>query len=630
MNTFEKLKQTLTLLKNSSLSTKEKSKQLRLLQNEIRYYPGAYIGFISRVILHGNINTFKTIVENDESILNKSLKMFYKNSLYQLTTLEACLLKDKTDLFHYIYTHKQTNMVLQLQFSENLLNLFCRYTKNIVLIKKYITHIQLQRNKTKDKFDKKGNNWIHNCCKNGSLALLQYLKKQLKITNKELNSVTKTSLKETGFTIACEQGHLNIVRFLVKNKVKNSTNSRKLNGMHLAIIQKHTDIVEFLASTTDYSMKKSDITHQPLLLAITSNDPKITKILIEAGYKIRDSGLHHNFRLSGANVNTLKLAFSKLPELRTQFHSYSVLINCMLRNSIPLIKLILENFIPTMLYPTVGRPSTQDIINIKNNIKKFNKTICNIKLKSKFEKNILLYLITSVYKDIKTVRTSLLDPLHQFIINNEVSYEINVKSMARYFFQMILSTTESADRDKIASIVYASPVYVHLHSCIQIISVLNQDTNNILAVDLNKMLQRVNVLNHIAKKYRYLPSLLHSHLEQAYRIYRNYKLLTATDINFISPEKHSQLQNTTKRLDLYIKFLIDRLELTIENGEVKSIKKKTANTVQSAQDNGKKRSHSETQITQDKNTPTSSTNASAKSSSRKKIKIEPVSMSLTM
>ncbi len=401
--------------------------------------------------------------------------------------------------------------------------------------------------------------------------------------------------------------------------------------MQLAIIEKHAHIVEFLASTTDYSMKESDITHQPLLLAIRHRDPKITNTLIEAGYKIRDSGLHHNFELSGANVHTLKLALVILPELRTQIHSHSVILNCMLRNNIPLLKSILENFLPQVHFTKMSKPSNQDIINIKNKRSEFNKTICEIKLQKKREKNMLLYHIVYVYKYIKTIRTSLLYSLNQFIINNEIFYEINVVAPQTHLFNTIFSTTESADRDKIANIVYISPVYAHLHTCIRIINVLNQDADNILSINLNKMIQRLNVLNHIAKQYRYLPPSLREHLENAYRTYNNHKLLTVTDINCMSQEKHSQLQNTIKRLDLYIKFLIDRLKLTVENGEVKSTKKKTENTVQSAQDNGKKRSHSETQITQDKNThTTSNTNASATSISRKKIKIEPLSMSLTM
>ena len=79
MNILEKINQTMTLLKNSTLSTEEKSKQLRLLQNEIRYYPGAYILFITRVLVLGDIDTFKSIVKHDESILNKSLKLIHKN-----------------------------------------------------------------------------------------------------------------------------------------------------------------------------------------------------------------------------------------------------------------------------------------------------------------------------------------------------------------------------------------------------------------------------------------------------------------------------------------------------------------------------------------------------------------------
>jgi len=294
------------------------------------------------------------------------------------------------------------------------------------------------------------------------------------------------------------------------------------------------------------------------------------------------------------------------------------------------MKKLLHLSLTTLNFPKPFGRLFRPLPNIINKIKKISQTLRDIRLNHPSHKTIVLYIIASTYYYTPAInRKLLIDALNEFLSHNEINYK-GYNGTTGHFIRNIIKKTAPNEQDQVAEAVYASRIYTHLSACIDIINEIQKDKMDLLSVNIPSMINRLSIIRYITDRhYPYLPSVLRLSIDQAYKTYSKYNMLTQSSVSIISQERSSVLQKMTERLDLYIKFLKDTFKLTVANGKVTPIKKPTAHTAESAKENGKKRSHSETQSTQDKNTPINVTSSSATSSSRKKIKIE-TSVALSM
>jgi ankyrin repeat protein len=612
----------------------DKKKTILVALKKYKHIPETYNKMIYYTVKHGSDDLFKAIVKSDDSFLNRVSSAYIDNPQQYngaqrktCSPLEMACYFDKKDIFNTIYTHKKTDMAEQLQFSGNLINLLCTNQNNKAMLTKYVINKKIQYSKLKSKFDQNGYNFIHICCRNGDQKTLEFLMEKLNVNKKELDVATHNKHKETGFTLACKHGHLNMVKYLVQHKIKNTANHNKMTGLELAIQHKKYDIVTYLLSTDAYSMKLS---HSPLKLAIESNDIKIIEQLLKSGYTIQLNDESMNCKIACATPDVFNLLQAKFPSLVQSCTSLPFLLHCMCHQNIALMKVLLNLSLITLNFPKpFGRLFKPRPDTIKQ-IKKISRALRDIRLNDPKHKTIVLYIIAATYYYTPKInRKLLIEALNEFLSHNEIQYK-GKNSLNTYFIEITIRKTDPNEQDQVAEAVYASRIYTHLSACIDIINEIQKHKMDVLSVNIDSMINRLSIIRYIAERdYPYLPSVLRLSIDQAYQTYSKYKMLTQSSVSIISKERSSLLQKMTQRLDLYIKFLKDTLELTVENGKVTPIKKPTAHTAESAKVNGKKRSHSETQSTQDKNTPINVTSSSATSSSRKKIKIE-TSVALSM
>ena len=123
-----------------------------------------------------------------------------------------------------------------------------------------------------------GDTLLHVACQNGHLSIVQYL------ISKKVNIESKDSLDGTPLHIACQNGHLPIVQYLIKKGASIEANDKdQLTPLHYACQNGHLSIVQFLIEKGANIEAKDNIGQTPIHHASYAGETEIIKYLLSKG-----------------------------------------------------------------------------------------------------------------------------------------------------------------------------------------------------------------------------------------------------------------------------------------------------------------------------------------------------------
>jgi len=148
-------------------------------------------------------------------------------------------------------------------------------------------------------------------CEEGHQEMVEYLLSEAVVSKLALE---RKQGKDTALHLAIEEGHLEVVKLLVNAGANVMAKGiGRCTPLHLACRNGHVAIVEYLLSDTvrpQLNLEGRAFTKTPLHLAVSFGHLKIVMLLVEAGAEIKATCKH----VYGANITALDLA-KKYPKI---------------------------------------------------------------------------------------------------------------------------------------------------------------------------------------------------------------------------------------------------------------------------------------------------------------------------